>query len=278
MLIDKPAGPTSHDVVAALRRAIGVRRVGHTGTLDPFASGLLVMLVGRATRLAQFLVGLTKRYQGTIRLGTTTDSGDPTGVVIATSDAWRSLASDDIRQAMAQFTGLLSQRPPALSAKKVNGQRAYRLARRGVNPDLPAQEVEIFSFTLTERNGVNVGFDTLVSSGTYIRSLARDLGDALGCGAHLAELRRTAVGSFDIIDALPVKEVSRDCVLPPRKAVAHLHAVEVGATDRESICHGRVISSPRPLSGPVAIVNSEELIAVADASGTELKPFVVLAG
>ena len=278
MLIDKPAGPTSHDVVAALRRAIGVRRVGHTGTLDPFASGLLVMLVGRATRLAQFLVGLTKRYRGIIRLGTTTDSGDPTGVVIATSDAWRTLASDDIRQAMAQFTGLLSQRPPALSAKKVNGQRAYRLARRGESPDLPAQDVEVFSFTLTERNGVDVGFDTLVSSGTYIRSLARDLGDALGCGAHLAELRRTAVGSFDIIDALPVKEASRDRVLPPRKAIAHLQAVEIGATDRESICHGRVISSPRPLSGSVAIVNSEELIAVADASGTELKPFVVLAG
>lgn len=264
--------------MAALRRAIGVRRVGHTGTLDPFASGLLVMLVGRATRLAQFLVGLTKRYQGIIRLGTTTDSGDPTGVVIATSDAWKTLASDDIRQAMAQFTGLLSQRPPALSAKKVNGQRAYRLARRGESPDLPARKVEIFSFTLTERSGEDVGFDTLVSSGTYIRSLARDLGNALGCGAHLAELRRTAVGPFDIIDALPVEEASRDCVLPPRKAVAHLHAVAVGTTDRESICHGRAISSPRPLSGPVAIVNGEELIAVADANGAELKPFVVLAG
>ncbi len=264
--------------MAALRRAIGVRRVGHAGTLDPFASGLLVMLVGRATRLAQFLVGLTKRYQGIIRLGTTTDSGDPTGVVIATSDSWKTLASDDIRQAMAQFTGPLSQRPPALSAKKVNGQRAYRLARRGESPDLPAQEVEIFSFNLTERSGEDVGFDTLVSSGTYIRSLARDLGNALGCGAHLAELRRTAVGPFDIIDALPVEEARRDCVLPPRKAVAHLHAVAVGTTDRESICHGRAISSPRPLSGPVAIVNGEELIAVADAHGTELKPFVVLAG
>ena len=137
--------------MAALRRVIGVRRVGHAGTLDPFASGLLVMLVGRATRLAQFLVGLTKRYQGIIRLGTTTDSGDPTGVVIATSDAWKTLASDDIRQAMAQFTGPLSQLPPALSAKKVNGQRAYRLARRGERPALPAHDVDIFPFTLPVR-------------------------------------------------------------------------------------------------------------------------------
>ncbi len=264
--------------MVALRRAIGVRRVGHTGTLDPFASGLLVMLVGRATRLAQFLVGVTKRYQGIIRLGTTTDSGDPTGAVIATSDAWKTLASDDIRQAMARFTGPLSQLPPALSAKKVNGQRAYRLARRGESPDIAAQEVEISSFTLTERSGENVGFDTLVSSGTYIRSLARDLGNALGCGAHLAELRRTAVGPFDIIDALPVEEAGRDRVLPPRKAVAHLRAVAVGTTDRESICHGRAISWPKPLSGPVAIVYGEELIAVADANGTELKPLVVLAG
>jgi tRNA pseudouridine55 synthase len=275
--IDKPAGPTSHDIVAALRRVLGVRRVGHTGTLDPFASGLLVILIGRATRLAQFLVGLTKRYRGVLRLGTTTDSGDPTGTVTGTSDAWQDLTADDVQQAMTGFLGPQRQRPPALSAKKVGGQRAYRIARRGENADIPLQDVEIFSLTLTDMHGANVVFDTLVSSGTYVRSLARDLGDALGCGAHLSELRRTAVGPFTIDHALAVDAASTEQVRPPREAVAHLQAVTVGTDERESVRHGRAIVTPAGVSGPVALVDGEELVAVAEADGNRLQPRVVLA-
>lgn len=263
--------------MAAVRRAIQVRRVGHTGTLDPFASGLLVVLVGRATRLAQFLVGLNKRYGGVIRLGVTTDSADRTGAVTGTSDAWAGLTADAIRQAMTRLTGKQRQRPPAHSAKRVGGQRAYQLARRGRPVDLAAQDVEIFSFTPGPQDGSDVSFEVTVSSGTYIRSLARDLGEALGCGAHLAELRRTAVGPFQVSDAVPLHTIGPGAVRPARDAVAHLQAVTVGTEERESIRHGRAIAATAPASGPVALLAGGELIAVADANGSSLHPRVVLA-
>ncbi len=263
--------------MAALRRALGVRRMGHTGTLDPFASGLLVILVGRATRLAPFLVGLTKAYRGVITLGTTTNTDDPTGTVTGTSAIWQDLTRDDVENAMSGFLGPRQQRPPAFSAKKLGGQRAYRLARRGEDTNIPMQDVEVSSFTLTDLRGENVTFESLVSSGTYIRSLARDLGERLGCGAHLSQLRRTAVGPFSIDDALPVDEVRAEQVRPPLHAVAHLHAVPVGFDERESVRHGRAIATSGDVVGHVALVDGDELIAIAEADGDRLQPRVVLA-
>jgi tRNA pseudouridine55 synthase len=277
LLVDKPAGPTSHDVVDVVRRALGVRRVGHTGTLDPFASGLLVMVVGRATRLARYLVHQRKRYTGLIRLGTVTDSDDRTGEVTATSEAWTALTRDHIADAMATLVGTGRQRPPAFSAKKVGGQRAYKLARRGEATPLAEVDVEILSFSLTSLQGPDVEFDVLVSGGTYIRSLARDLGARLECGAHLAELRRTEVGAFAVSDACPIDEMGDDAVRPPRELVQHLDAVAVGPAERDLLRHGRAITVEADLTGTVAITSGEELLAIAEADGHELTPRVVLA-
>ena len=263
-------------MVAAVRRRLGARRVGHTGTLDPFASGLLIVLVGPSTRLARYLVGQTKGYSGVIRLGVTTDSEDPTGTITGSNDTWRNLTLDDVGAAMAKFLGPQRQRPPSLSAKKIAGERAYRRARRGEETLLPEQDVEILTFELAGMDGSDVAFRASVSSGTYVRSMARDLGARLGCGAHLLELRRTHVGSWTVDDATTVDEITPAAIRPAREVVSHLHAVSVGVTDRDSVRHGRSIEAPEVLSGPVAIVAGDELIAVADADGTRLKPRVVL--
>ena len=275
--MDKPTGPTSHDVVSVVRRAIGERRVGHTGTLDPFASGLLVLLVGRATRLAQFLVEHTKSYRGVIRLGTTTDSCDSTGTVTSTNDAWTTLNEVHVTDAMTKLLGRQRHRPPAFSAKKVGGMRAYQLARRGEQPDIQEVDIEVFSFARTGWDSPNLQFETQVSSGTYVRALARDLGTDLGCGAHLAELRRTAVGPFSVDGALPPEEVSPAHIRPALEAVTHLRSLAVDGADLESLLHGRAITAPEPLSGSVALVAGDELVAVAEAEGTRLRPRVVFA-
>jgi len=199
LLVDKPSGPTSHDIVAGLRRALATRRVGHAGTLDPMASGLLPVAIGRATRLIRFLPGHPKVYSGVLRLGVRTDSDDVTGQEISVHRG--PLPEDaDVRAAAASLTGVVLQVPPAVSAKKIGGRRAYRLARAGreVVPD--AVEVEIVRFEIGAP-GPSPGawtFEAAVSGGTYIRALVRDLGEHLGCGGTLAALRRTAVGPFDV--------------------------------------------------------------------------------
>ena len=265
-------------MVATVRRAIGVRRVGHTGTLDPFATGLLVILVGRATRLAQFLVGQTKRYSGVIRLGITTDSSDRTGKVTDTGGAWSNFSLAQIDDAMAGFVGKQLQRPPAFSAKKVAGERAYSLARKGEPPVMDECEVEIFSFRAIDIDGPNLQFDTMVSAGTYVRAMARDLGALLGCGAHLAELRRVAVGPFDVAGASPPDGITQAHIRSAREAVSHLRSVTVGSEARDSLRHGRTITVPEKLSGHIAVLADDELVAVAEADGSRLKPRVVLAG
>ena len=184
-----------------MRRTLKIRRAGHTGTLDPFASGLLVILLGRATRLSRFVVGLRNTYSGRIRLGETTDTGDLTGEVVESSDDWEAVADSDVEAAMGRLTGSLSQTPPSFSAKKVGGQRAYRLARRGEQVELPPCEVQVYRFQLQNRSGPLVEFSCEVGSGTYVRALARDLGAALGCGAHLQALRRQTVVPFNVDQA-----------------------------------------------------------------------------
>lgn len=268
--------------MAAVRRTLRVRRAGHAGTLDPFATGLLVVLVGRATRLQRYLVGLPKRYEGTIRLGRTTDSGDPTGRVTAETVDAHDLPDDAVRPAMAALTGRYRQTPPAFSAKQRGGERAYVRARRGEAVALDPVEVEVRRFDLTGRDGATLAFAAEVSSGTYLRALARDLGERLGSGAHLTALRRTAVGSFTIAEAAPLPTIGQGTapLRPLREAVAHLPQLGLDADARGRVIHGRPVPAPPELRGrgPVALVADGELLAVAEPQDGVLAPRVVLAG
>ncbi len=263
--------------MGTVRRALHVRRVGHTGTLDPFATGLLIVLVGRATRLARFLAGLPKRYTGVIRLGATTDTLDRMGTVLETSEAWLGLDGPGIERAMASLTGPQRQRPPAYSAKKVGGEPAHRRVRRGEPVQLQEEDVVIHSFDLMRRLDQDLTFDATVGGGTYLRSLARDLGERLGCGAHLRELRRTEVGQFDVADAISPDRVDPAGVRPPGAAVGHLPQVAVDEEERELLRHGRSIRREDAETGPVALVCGDELVAIAELHGPDLKPRVVLA-
>jgi tRNA pseudouridine55 synthase len=278
--VDKPTGPTSHDVVDVVRHAYGTRRAGHAGTLDPFASGLLIVLVGRATRLSRYLVGLPKRYTGSIALGIETDTADRTGEVIGTDEGGRSLPDADVRNAMRALTGRTLQHPPAHSARKLDGERAYRRARRGEPVELEPREIEVRRFDMTGRDADRVEFTADVSSGTYLRALARDLGRALGCGAHLAALRRTDVGSFSVEAALELEVLRQEAppLRPPREAVEHLPSLQLDAEHRDHVAHGRPVPAADGADEPIALVAGEELVAIAERQGNVLKPRVVLEG
>lgn len=276
LLVAKTAGPTSHDVVDVVRRTLGVRRVGHLGTLDPFADGLLVLVVGRATRLARFASGWRKEYRGTMRLGVATATDDVTGAPMATSDAWRVLDRAAVEAALAGRTGATWQRPPAHSAVKVAGERAYRRARRGEAVELAARPVEIESLVLEDWTPPDVRFRATVSAGTYVRSIARDVGEALGCGAHLVTLTRTAVGPFRLEDARAAEAVTAADLRPAVSLVASLPSRELDEAERVAVVHGRAIPA-RAQDGPqVALLHAGRLVAVAEAEGDVLKPRVVV--
>src|SRR4051794_6711406 len=202
--VDKPVGPTSHDAVAAVRRALRTREVGHTGTLDPFASGLLLVCVGRATRLAEYLTGLPKTYVATMRLGEVTDTDDLTGEVIHSSDAWRSLSHDAIEDALRAQVGTIQQLPPSYSAKKVGGERMYAAARRGETVERKPVAVTIHAIRVLGIDLPDVEFEVECGAGTYIRAIARDAGAALGVGGHLRALRRTRIGPHAVDRAVPL--------------------------------------------------------------------------
>jgi len=280
--VAKPAGPTSHDVVDVIRRVLGVQRVGHLGTLDPFAKGLLVVVVGRATRLAPFAAGWTKSYEGVIRLGITTDTDDATGASLATAP-WTGVSLGQLASVIAGFRGAYEQRPPAYSAVKIQGERAYKRARRGEAVSPAPRRVEIHELEIVEAAVPDLQFRATVSGGTYLRSLARDIGAALGCGAHLAALRRTAVGPLRLSDAVAPEAVTPAAVRDPAVLVSHLSRREVTDDERGAIVHGRPIPagpapSPEPRApSPVALFAGGELLAVADHVGELLKPRVVVA-
>jgi len=266
-------------VVDQVRRALATERVGHLGTLDPFAVGLLVVMVGRATRLAPFAAGWRKSYEGTIRLGTTTVTDDCTGDVVATSDAWRSLGRDGIAAALARFQGGYEQRPPAYSAVKVAGERAYRRARRGEAVALATRRVEVTELELADLALPDVRFRATVSGGTYLRSVARDVGEALGCGAHLAALTRTGVGPFRLEQAVDPAVVTPRDLRDPAVLVADLPRRELDEAELEAVIHGRAVRAGDGTreSGHVALFSSGTLVAVGLRVGDLLKPRVVVA-
>jgi tRNA pseudouridine55 synthase len=272
-----------------VRRMLGTERVGHLGTLDPFAAGLLVIVVGRATRLAPFAAGWPKAYEGVIRLGATTVTDDATGEPVATSDAWHDIDAGQVERVLATFRGAYDQRPPAFSAVKVAGERAYRRARRGEAVALPPRRVEVAELALVRYAPPDVSFRARVSGGTYLRSLARDVGEALGCGAHLAALTRTAVGAYRLADAVAPAVVTGQDLRDPGELVADLPRRDLDGAEREAVLHGRGIgvrgsglgvTFPSPEArapSPVALFAAGQLVAVAERVGDLLKPRVVVA-
>jgi len=264
-------------VVAVARRGLGTRRVGHAGTLDPFATGLLPLLIGRATRLMPYLSGLTKRYVGTLRLGEATTTDDRTGEPMLASSQADAISDDRLGEAMDRLTGCLTQLPPAFSAKKVGGKPAYRRARRGEAVVLRPVTVEVFRFAVLARDGRDVEFEAQVGGGTYIRALARDLGAALGCGAHLRALRRVAVGPWSIDHACAFADLQRGAVViaDVLAAVSHLAHRVITAEERHAVGHGRPIDGACDGTA-VALLHDGALIAVATPHAGRLKPRVVL--
>jgi tRNA pseudouridine55 synthase len=281
-VVDKEAGWTSHDVVAKARGLLGTRKVGHSGTLDPDATGVLVLGVGRATRLLTYLTGLDKSYVGEVVLGTATSTLDASGEVTGAWDMAR-VTLDDVRAAAAGLTGDVLQLPPMVSAKQVGGRRLHELARAGVEVERKPVAVRVETFDVAEPVAPGVfPVSVTCSSGTYVRSLAADLGAALSGGAHLRHLRRTAVGPFTVDEALPLEALSPDRLLPPAEALRGHDRVVVADEVATSVRHGRVLDQDVlgvSGDGPWAVVDGAGvLLAVYQRHrGATVKPGVVLA-
>ena len=304
LIIDKPEELTSHDVVARVRRATATRRVGHAGTLDPFATGVLVVCVGPATRLVQFLVGLNKEYVATVRLGFTTDTQDLTGKQITPLLTSNELSINDVRRTLDDFSGPQLQVPPMYSAKKVGGERLYKAARQGREVEREPVHITIHSIELIESDEAQVNpgdggtRDFLMrvrcSSGTYVRTLAHDIGNKLGVGAHLAALRRTAVGPFGIDGALTLDEVEArgkrgeidGSLVSPSDMLGHLPLLLLDESRMRLALHGREVrlhdeevKTIQGRAGPVRLCDETgELFGVGeyDVAGRTVKPRIIL--
>jgi tRNA pseudouridine55 synthase len=272
LLIEKPIGITSHDAVDEVRRALGVRKVGHAGTLDPMASGLLLMGVGRATRLLRFLGELDKAYEGTGRLGVETDTLDAEGEVVRTAPV--DVPEARLRSAISDLVGEVEQRPPAYSAVKVGGRRLYRAARRGQAVEGPPRRVRVDSFDLVSFDGRDFDFRAVVSGGTYVRSLVADLGKALGCGAHVTRLVRTRIGGFLRGDARPPGMPGE--VLPLEVAVGHLPRVDLDPEEAVAARHGRPLGPVDDSGYHAAFDPQGHLVGVYRDCGARACPVVVL--
>ena len=263
-VIDKPVGVTSHDIVAMVRRAIGQKKVGHTGTLDPFATGVLPVAVGDGTKTIQFLDESVKEYRAVLRLGISTDTQDLTGRVVCERD-WSTLAPCDLMQLAPRFTGKLSQLPPMFSALKQGGVPLYKLARQGVEVEREPREVEIYSLVFDWIRLPEAAFTVRCSRGTYVRTLACDIGEALGCGAHLLELRRTQSGLFLEAEAISIEEL-RACadpaslIFPLDRALAHLKDFHLSEEGGKRLANGIApLAADLPESALVGLVPDEQV-------------------
>jgi tRNA pseudouridine55 synthase len=277
LLIDKPEDWTSHDVVAKLRGILKTRRIGHAGTLDPFATGVLVVCVGVATRLMQFLVGLDKEYIATARLGFATDTQDLTGKPISSLVSSKGLTAADIERVLSEFRGEQKQLPPMFSAKKVDGERLHKAARAGREVERQPADINIDSLAMMEEGAITENADgtrdfvmrVKCSSGTYIRTLAHDIGAKLGVGAHLSALRRTAVGHFRIEEAYGLNEVERlvtdgaieTGLICPAETLAHLPELPLNAEMLKMLSHGREF--------PIQPAVSDSIVRQLKSSGQE---------
>ncbi|WP_189042999.1 tRNA pseudouridine(55) synthase TruB [Micromonospora sonchi] len=286
IVVDKPGGVTSHDVVARVRRLARTRRVGHGGTLDPMATGVLVIGVGRATRLLTYVIGADKSYSATIRLGQATVTDDAEGDVISTTPAG-GLTEDAVRSALVALTGEIDQVPSSVSAIKIDGQRAYKRVREGENVELPARRVtvsrlEVLAIRREQPDVVDVDIDVACSTGTYIRAIARDAGRALGVGGHLTALRRTAVGGFRLAEAVTLDELERrapDLVDLPLAVAAQrfFPRRDASADEAKVLSHGGPLD-PVGLPGPYAVFDpAGGLIAIVSERAGRARAEIVLA-
>jgi tRNA pseudouridine55 synthase len=280
LIADKPTGWTSHDVVARVRRLAGTRRVGHAGTLDPMATGVLVLGVGKATRLLGHLALHDKAYDATIRLGTTTTTDDAEGDVIAEAEA-KALVVDDtaIAVAMTAMTGDIEQVPSSVSAIKVDGVRAYKRAREGETVELKPRPVHVASFDVVERRGADLDVHVECSTGTYVRALARDLGAALGVGGHLTALRRTRVGGFRIDDAATLDDLERELQLIPLSVAVGdaFPRIEVSQDNAERIAHGQRLVLELPASPAGVFAPDGTVVALVEDRNGVAQPTCVFA-
>ena len=278
LLVDKPAGRTSHDVVAVVRRALGVKKAGHAGTLDPFATGLLVLGTGRATRLLEYLVGLDKEYEATARLGIATDSHDPEGARTAEDDHWTDIAASRVREVAAGMVGSLQQTPPVFSAVKVGGVPAHRRVRRGEDVTLEPRKITVLDLRVLDVDPPDVRFTVACSRGTYVRSLAVELGERLGTACHLTALRRTRVGGFHVRDAAPLASIEgarppSGAWVGPVSALSHLPHVAVGPHEAGLLAAGRRVHADAPdANTAVFTLSGERLVAVGAVCDGVLAP------
>jgi tRNA pseudouridine55 synthase len=290
LVINKPRGWTSHDVVNKARRLLQERQIGHTGTLDPLATGVLVLCIGKATKLVRYLEADNKEYTAELKLGSTTDTQDADGRVLETRD-YSAPSIDQVREAMYSFQGSIQQRPPAFSALKVNGVPSYRLARQGTAQEHEKRPVTIYEIRLVDFVDPVARFTVRCSKGTYVRTLCADIGDRLGMGAHLISLVRTRSGRFQLEKALTLEQTSElaasgtaeQALIPLNTAVDAFPAMTVDESDSRKISHGNALTLPQTtdlsvLSGPIRIVGHDgKLLAIARAVDRMLKPEVVFA-
>lgn len=287
IIVDKPAGMTSHDVVARIRKLAGTRRVGHAGTLDPMATGVLVVGVEKATRLLGYLTLTEKEYAATIRLGQSTTTDDAEGEPVGGAPAG-GVSREALDAGVARLTGEISQVPPGVSAIKVGGERAYKLTRAGAAPELAARPVTVYEFLLTRVAGsggfLDVEATIRCSSGTYIRALARDLGAALGTGGHLTALRRTAVGPYRLDQAQTLPDLSERIRVTPlaQAAAAAFPAVDLSADDARRLAHGARIAVPASVTLPpgapaAAFAPDGALVALVTEDSGRLRSLAVFA-
>jgi len=276
--VNKPSGMTSHDVVASVRRGLGIKKVGHAGTLDPMASGVLLLCVGAATRLSEYVTQTTKRYQGRVHLGATTDTYDADGMVRQERDA-SAIRREDVERALAAFRGDIEQVPPMYSAIKQEGRKLYKLARAGQTVEREARPVTIQHLEIVDWSPPQVTLDVVCSAGTYIRSLAYDLGEALGVGAYLAGLARVASGSFTIdnaitLDTLLSAESWQPYLIPVQTALAGWPVVHLDEVGVEDIRHGRMVIDEAAAGDKLALAFAPDgdFVAVIKAETGKWQP------
>lgn len=272
LVIDKPIGLTSHDVVQIVRKGTGIRRAGHTGTLDPRASGVLVVLIGPAVRLSEYVSASDKRYQATIHLGSTTDTFDSEGVITNESSADH-ITEEKFNEILQTFVGEIEQVPPPYSAVKVKGRKAYEMARKGEEVDLEPRKIQVYSLELLEWAPPEVVIDAYCSSGTYVRSLANDLGNALGTGAHLIGLRRTKSGRFTLREAVPLRKLKESFdagdwykhLIPAADALGDWPMVELDGNQVDLVRHGHRIPAETGSQGWARAISQQgDLVALLE--------------
>lgn len=271
LVVDKPIGMTSHDVVQIIRKGTNIRRAGHTGTLDPRASGVLVILVGPAVRLSEYVSASDKRYQAVIQLGTTTDTFDADGRVLSTTSV--DISEKQFNDVLQSFVGEIQQVPPPYSAVKVKGKKAYELAREGEEVDLEPRMINVYNLELLEWAPPEAVIDVYCSSGTYVRSLAHDLGEKLGCGAHLIGLRRTKSGRFTLRDAVPLRKLREsfddnswsEHLIPAAEALSDWPAIDLTPEELDIVKHGRRIAGIPGLGNMARAISPEgDLISLLE--------------